>query len=48
MTDDRCHNPRNLFRSFHAPHPSKIAEIEDTQKNVIKKYIFQNFTIKYI
>jgi hypothetical protein len=22
--DDRCANPRILFRSFHAPHPSKI------------------------
>ena len=22
--DDRCHNPRNLFWSFHAPHPYKI------------------------
>ncbi len=43
-SDDRCANPRNLFRPFHAPHPSKIAEIEDTQKNVIKKYIFQIFT----
>ena len=30
--DDRCANPRNLFRPFHAPHPSKIAEIDDTQK----------------
>ena len=39
--DDRCVNPRNLFWPFHAPHPSKILKIEDTEKNVIKKYIFQ-------
>ena len=23
-TDDRCANPRNLFRPFHAPHPLEI------------------------
>jgi hypothetical protein len=42
--DDRCAIPLNLFWPFHAPHPSKIPKIEDTEKNVIKKYIFQNFT----
>ncbi len=24
VDDDRCANPRIFFRSFHAPHPSKI------------------------
>jgi hypothetical protein len=46
--DDRCANPRNLFWAFHAPCPSKNAQIEYIYKNITKKYIFQNFTIKYI
>jgi hypothetical protein len=46
--DDRCVNPRIIFTAFHAPHPSKNAQIEYIYKNIIKKYIFQNFTIIYI
>jgi hypothetical protein len=42
--DDRCHIPRNLFWPFHAPHPSKIAQIEYIYKNIINIYIFQKFT----
>jgi hypothetical protein len=33
--DDRCAIPLNLFGPFHAPHPSEIPKIEDTEKNVI-------------
>jgi hypothetical protein len=44
LVDDKCANPRNLFWAFHAPHPSKNAQIEYIYKNIIKKYIFQNFT----
>jgi hypothetical protein len=40
--------PRNLFWAFHAPHPSKNAQIEYIYKYIIKKNIFQNFTIIYI
>jgi hypothetical protein len=43
--DDRCANPRNLFRPFHAPHPSKNTKIEFIYKNIIKKYIFQKYSI---
>jgi hypothetical protein len=35
--DDRCANPRIIFRPFHAPHPSKNAQIEYIYKNIIKK-----------
>ena len=44
FADDRCAIPLNLFRPFHAPHPSKITKNEDTEKNAIKKYLFPNFT----
>jgi hypothetical protein len=28
LGDDRCVNPRIIFTPFHAPYPSKIAQIE--------------------
>ncbi len=47
-SDDRCANPRNLFWAFHAPYPSKIAQIGDTQKNYKKKLYFSKFYKNYI
>ncbi len=38
--DDRCANPRIYFRSLHAPHPSKNAQIEYIYKNRIKNIIY--------
>ncbi len=38
IIDDRCANPRILFRSFHAPHPSKNTKNWRYTKNVIKIY----------
>ena len=35
--DDRCANPRNLFRPFHAPHPSKIPPNWRHTKKINKK-----------
>ncbi len=46
VCDDRCANPRNLFRPFHAPYPSKIPEIEDTQKIVINYIYFKISNLK--
>jgi hypothetical protein len=46
--DDRCAIPRNLFSSFHDPHPSKIVQNEYIYKNIIIKYIFQKQNKKYI
>ena len=46
--DDRCAIPRNLFSSFHDPHPSKIVQNEYIYKNIIIKYIFQKYNKKYI
>jgi hypothetical protein len=42
-SDDRCANPRNLFRPFHAPHPSKNAQIEYIYKNIIKNIYISKF-----
>jgi hypothetical protein len=41
LDNDWCANPQTIFRSFHAPYPSKIPKIEYI-------YIYRKFTIIYI